>query len=242
MKINIPAKEELTFYLNSEQGARIRDLIASQITCSFRHYVNEVVGLHISNITSILNGRRKTSISMLRRLLSGTRIELNECQITFILENTHGGIVPVVDSQQIETTSSLLDEKLLETLDPSLDPSSHLPETESFTNRTSEDHPLPPEQSLPQQEPPPTSTPQSQPSSPLVKPLEGLKTALASRSWENQDESSDTSGPDSPSPQTSSSPTPSHADQHNTTSIRKQPHHQPAHTDHQPTDHPPQKN
>lgn len=151
MKFSIPPDDKVSFLLTPEQGELIREFIVQQIDVSFRYYVISVVGMHYPNVSSILSGKRRLSISHLRRLLSGTRIEVEECILSFTLENLGGGIVENVDSPTLEEMLSLHEENQLDMDD------------------------------------------QEDTSSQSEKPLDGLKTLLGSRSWENPDESYDSS-------------------------------------------------
>lgn len=104
MELNLPLNRasKTSFYLTPEQGNKIRELIVLQIDTSFRYYINNKVGLADSNVSAILNGKRPLSISMLEKILSGTRITLAQCTLNFTLENVSGGIVPYVPSPTIE--------------------------------------------------------------------------------------------------------------------------------------------
>lgn len=124
MELRIPlmTSARTTFTLSPEQGNQLRELILLQITTSFRHYVNETVGLADSNVSAILSGKRPLSLFMLQKILSGTRMELVECTLNFTLENTAGGIVPRVQSQTIE--EMLSSQEMNESdQEPPLDPS-----------------------------------------------------------------------------------------------------------------------
>lgn len=151
MKFNVPPDDKVSFLLTPEQGDMIREFIIQQIDVSFRYYVMEVIGMHYPNVSSILSGKRRLSISHLRRLLSGTRIDVEQCSLSFTLENLGGGIVEPASSPTLEEMLSSHEEEQWE------------PDNQEDTTSQSE------------------------------KPLEGLKTLLGSRSWENPEESSDSS-------------------------------------------------
>ena len=216
MQFSIKVNPKQAFWLTPEDGARIREAITSQITTSFRYYVNHTVGLQISNITNSLNGNRKITLDTLIRLLSGTRIELSPCLITFTLENTSGGIVPIAgspiqDAMLSSHAEPMLDHHQDELQDHSVDIPSLLElsdETEPSTpnqtpyNKESNENPNSQAPPHPSSSPAPSPLPSPVPSpasSPSVKPLEKLRTARATRSWEKADESSDSSGNDSQS-------------------------------------------
>lgn len=173
MNIVTNADDKTRFYLTPEAGSAIRDTILQQIDVSFRSYITDRVGLHQSNVSAILSGSRPTTFAMLERILSGTRIEITQCIVSFTLENTSGGIVKTADSPTLEEML-YYQEETGEGL-PDLSDS----ESPSFSSE---------------------------------KPPGRLKTLLATRSWENQEESSDSSSEESQNPSTSSSQTSSHVD------------------------------
>lgn len=102
MIIEVPTSKKVSFLLTAEQGSQIRDLIVQQIDCSFRYYVREVLGLHNSNVSSILSGKRVTSIENLEKLISGTNLEVVECSVKLTLENVYGENAPHADSLTTE--------------------------------------------------------------------------------------------------------------------------------------------
>lgn len=154
MKITVPITKSTSFYLTPEQGTQIRDAIMMQIDVSFTFYIEKVVQMHRPNISTILAGNRVTTINNLRKLLSGTRIEIQECVMSFTLESTSGGIVKPATSPTLEEMSYLQESN-----------ESDLEYPETFNT----------------------------PSSELVKPQGRLKTLLATRSWEQAEDTSESS-------------------------------------------------
>lgn len=105
MKIELPISKKVSFLLTPEQGNIIRDLIIQQIDVSFRYYVSEVLNMHASNVSSILSGKRVTSIENLEKLISGTNLEITECLVKFTMENVYGDNVRPAD---LLTTEEML--------------------------------------------------------------------------------------------------------------------------------------
>lgn len=180
MIIEVPVTDKTAFYLDPEQGNKIRDVITSQIDTSFSYYLQNKVMMHRTNISSILSGRRVTTIDNLRKLLSGTRIELVACTMSFTLENTTGGIVPTAPSPTLEETLYCQD-------GIGSDQDEELPEhwTEPHLPNTTE-QPT-------QQEPYTSPHPSPENSSELEKPLGRLKTLLENRSREQVEDTSGSS-------------------------------------------------
>lgn len=166
----IETTDKTTFCITPEQGNQIREAITQQIDVSFRYYIQTKVGLEDSNVSAILSGKRNTTVGMLRRLLSGTRIEVESCTLNFTLENTSGGIVKTVDLPTLEEMLFLQEQN------------------ESGQNQETE-HPFQPLLNK-------ASSPSPNPSSSSEKPQGRLKTLLGSRSWEKTEESSDSSSND----------------------------------------------
>lgn len=181
MIIEIKANEKTSFRLTPEQGSQLRELVVQQIDVSFREYCFNKIGMPDSNVSAILLGKRNMTVSMLRRLLSGTRIEVEECILSFTLGNTSGGIVkPAVLPTLEEMLSSQEQNDSAEML---IDDLQEEPLTQE---RILEIH----RGVLKLDSPSPNHSSSSE------KPQGKLKTLLASRSWENQDESSESSSED----------------------------------------------
>ena len=180
MIIEVPVTEKTAFKLDPEQGNKIRDAITSQIDTSFSYYLQHKVMMHRTNVSSILSGRRVTTVDNLRKLLSGTRIELVACTMSFTLENVTGGIVKTVPSPTLEETLYYPDET-------GSDPNEELPEhwSEPSTLNTTEQHI--------QQEQYTSQHPSPENSLELEKPLGRLRTLLENRSKEQVDDTSDSS-------------------------------------------------
>ena len=125
MEIHLTLPEKTSFKLTPEQGNQIREAIMQQIDVSFTYYIEKVVMMHRTNVTSILSGNRVTSIDNLRKILSGTRIEVTQCTTSITLENISGGIVPTADSVTLEEMLSYQEDNGLDHTDPqdSQDPS-----------------------------------------------------------------------------------------------------------------------
>ena len=174
MIFSIDTTDKTSFCLTPEQGGRIRELITQQIDISFRYYLQTYVGLEESNVSAILSGKRNMTIGMLRRILSGTRIELELCTLNFTLENTSGGIVQTADLPTLEEMLSLQEQN---------ESGEHTPD------QIKQDV-----QQILEQDSPSSRSPE--PSSSSEKVPGKLKTLLASRSWEKPEESSDSSSPD----------------------------------------------
>lgn len=180
MQIEIPVGDKTVFTLTPEIGSLIREAIVQQIDVSFRSYLKQRTGLEETNVSSMLAGKRNMTIGMLRRLLSGTRIEVELCTLNFTLENTTGGIVQTADSPTLEEMLSLREQSDSEEMEHHLETQEELDKQEKIATFGLK---------FGMTNPPTLPTP----SSSSEKPQGRLKTLLASRSWENQDESSDSS-------------------------------------------------
>lgn len=102
MHIYKDAAEHTSLRLTEKEGEYLRELILNQIDCSWPSYLRDRVGMHPNNVYAYLTGAKPISIKNIRRLLSGTRITIEECQLNIILGNTSGGIVNDVDSTTLE--------------------------------------------------------------------------------------------------------------------------------------------
>lgn len=94
--------------LSKDQGDQIQKLIEKNINCRFSTYIHQV-GLQPSNVYAILSGRRKCSIKVLDKLLSGTEYSV-QCNLEFVIERIHGAPARSVPSQDIDEMLFLEDQ------------------------------------------------------------------------------------------------------------------------------------
>ena len=186
MIFNVQITDKTAFTLTPEEGSRIRELITQQIDVSFREYIHRKTGMEDSNVSAMLNGKRNLTIGMLRKLISGTRMEIEDCTLTFTLENTSGGIVqtavlPTLEEmlflQEQNGSGESTDQQFQMILKKS-------PSMQEMAQKTSDSETLF------------ETTISEDQSSSLEKRQGKLKTLLASRSWETKEESSDSSSTD----------------------------------------------
>lgn len=180
MIFNVQITDKTSFTLTPEEGSRIRELITQQIDVSFREYIRRKTGMEDSNVSAILNGKRNLTIGMLRKLISGTRMEIEDCTLNFTLENTSGGIVqtavlPTLEEMLFLQEQNESGEMLVDDLDSEQPTQERIQEIQQGVLNL----PPSPDQSSS------SETPQGK-----------LKTLLASRSWEKTEDSSDSSSTD----------------------------------------------
>lgn len=172
MIFNVQITDKTSFTLTPEEGSRIRELITQQIDVSFREYIRRKTGMEDSNVSAILNGKRNLTIGMLRKLISGTRMEIEDCTLNFTLENTSGGIVQTAVLPTLEEMLFLQEQN------------------ESGENEVPDIYSEPTQPKIKPDSPSPDQSSSSE------TPQGKLKTLLASRSWEKTEESSDSSSAD----------------------------------------------
>jgi hypothetical protein len=81
--------DHTSLLLNEKDGNEIRDMIVCNIQCSFAAYIRKV-GLHASNVHMYLTGQKPISVGVLKKLLSGTPLQVTECLIQLTLEKEDG--------------------------------------------------------------------------------------------------------------------------------------------------------
>lgn len=108
LQIMSQGQESTSLVLTAEQGKEIRNLIEQNIRCSFGHYVSDIVCLARTNVYSYLNGDRPITIKTLRKLLSGTDIQI-QCITLLTLENVIGEPAQDVDFVGLEDALSGLE-------------------------------------------------------------------------------------------------------------------------------------
>src|SRR5690606_5850952 len=99
--------------LTEQEGEELREMIVKQITCSFSFYVNNILHMHASNVHNYLTGRKPITINNLRKLLSGTKLEISECFLQLTVEKAAGKPAQDADFIPLEEMLSCPESDLL---------------------------------------------------------------------------------------------------------------------------------
>jgi hypothetical protein len=100
MEILTEGRDITSIKLTPGEGARIRELLCSNTQYSFTTYLKKV-GLISTNVYPFLTGDKPVTIATLRKLFSGTNIDIT-CQVLLTLDDQNGELVSNAVSMTLE--------------------------------------------------------------------------------------------------------------------------------------------
>ena len=100
MEILTEGRDITSIKLTSEEGARIREILCSNTHMTFPTYLKKV-GLMSPNVYPFLSGDKPVTIATLRKLFSGTNVDIT-CQVILTLDDQNGELVQSAGSITLE--------------------------------------------------------------------------------------------------------------------------------------------